>query len=244
MLERKTDLVLIPGINNTSDLWSPVIASLPDWVVCHAVDCAPSDTVRQIAEQLLGDLPETFCLLGFSFGGYVALEMISIAPERISGLILVNTNASDDSHIQRQARRQAATKAEQGGYEELSASLSDKVFHPNSLASPVIMEERERMTAAYGAERYIAHQYASMGRVDHRKMLASIQLPVLVIGAEDDQVMKEKDQMRMAESVPDCTYKSVRDAGHMLPMEKPDVIADHIEIWMTSIYQDASAEQS
>tara|TARA_B110000503_G_C7060755_1_gene376526 strand:+ start:114 stop:842 length:729 start_codon:yes stop_codon:yes gene_type:complete len=242
MLERKVDLVLIPGINNTSDLWSPVTAALPDWVNCIPVDCAPLGTVRQIAEQLLADLPEIFCLLGFSFGGYVALEMISLAPERINGLILVNTNATDDSEIQLRARRQAAITAEQGGYEELSASLSDKVFHPTSLTNPVIMAERKRMTAAYGAERYIAHQYASMDRADHRKLLASLQLPVLVIGATDDQIMKEKDQMRMAESVPQCTYESVRDAGHMLPMEKPNTIANHIENWMTSIYLAVSAE--
>lgn len=243
MLERRIDLVLIPGINNTSDLWAPVVASLPRWVRGHALDLPRLDTVAQIAAQYLNELPERFFLLGFSFGGYVAIEMASQAPERIRGLILVNTTAGADSDAQRQFRRKAIDAAKRGGYESLVSSFSAKVFHPANLANPALMRARQAMNRDYGAGRFVVHQRACMARPDRRERLSGLDIPTLVIAAADDQVASESEQRQMAESLVSGSYELIPDAGHMMPMEKPEELADRISAWLRGIGSQARVER-
>lgn len=46
-----------------------------------------------------------FALAGLSMGGYVALEIVRQAPERVAKLALLDTNARADTDEQRRRRR-------------------------------------------------------------------------------------------------------------------------------------------
>jgi pimeloyl-ACP methyl ester carboxylesterase len=78
------DLVLVPGLNNTHAVFDGVVAALPPAIHAHALDNPALDTVEAIAAAHLAALPARFWLAGFSFGGYVALAMLALAPERIA----------------------------------------------------------------------------------------------------------------------------------------------------------------
>lgn len=103
-----TDLVLLPGINNTRETWDGVIAAMPATIRCHPQDCASLNGVEAIATDLLARCPPRFRLAGFSFGGYVALAMLELAPERIDGLALIATTSFADTPQQAAA---AASRA-------------------------------------------------------------------------------------------------------------------------------------
>ena len=66
-------LALVPGLNNTAQVWDGAMASLAGAADCRALDCPALDTVEAVADALLAQLPQRFFLAGFSFGGYVAL---------------------------------------------------------------------------------------------------------------------------------------------------------------------------
>lgn len=58
---------------------------------------------------MLADAPDRFALAGVSMGGMVALEIMRIAPERVTRLALIGTNARPDTP--EQAERRRATNA-------------------------------------------------------------------------------------------------------------------------------------
>lgn len=235
MQQEQLHLAMIPGINNTARLWGPVIEHLPRWVSAHALDCPPLNRVEEIADELLARLPEIFCLCGFSFGGYVALAMLDKAPERISSLILINTTMAADNEAQIAMRQQAIAKAESGGHEALVEAQAPKVFHPHSLIQEVIANARTAMVKEYGPERFIAHLNASIARPDRCDMVSQLDIPTLVLAAENDQVIPVQRQLAMANFIKKSTFTTIPESGHMMPLEKPAELANKLTEWLCAM---------
>ena len=82
MTRRRTTLLLLPGMLNDARLWAairPMLAGIADF---HVADVGRHDTISGMAEAALAavDTPD-LCVAGFSMGGYVAQEMLAIAPQ-------------------------------------------------------------------------------------------------------------------------------------------------------------------
>ena len=60
-------------------------------------------------------------------------------------------------------------------------------------------------------------------------------VPVLALAGSADRVVSPKESMRLARLVPDCRVAVVAGAGHMLPMERADEVADLIEGFMDEL---------
>src|SRR3954452_10239877 len=97
-------LVLVPGLNCTARLFEPQVAALRAGREILIADHARDDTMAAIARRLLDRAPERFALAGLSMGGYIALEVMHQAPERVARLALLDTNARADTDEQRLSR--------------------------------------------------------------------------------------------------------------------------------------------
>ena len=51
-----------------------------------------SDSIEGIAKSILEELPDEFALLGLSMGGIVAMEILRVAPERVTRLAILDSN--------------------------------------------------------------------------------------------------------------------------------------------------------
>ena len=90
-------LVLLPGLNNTQELYRNMISAFPDDITCITPDIPAIDSMPTLAKRLLEELPPKFYLAGLSFGGFLALEILKQAAHRVEGIILLATNAAADS---------------------------------------------------------------------------------------------------------------------------------------------------
>lgn len=232
MSDLKKHLVLIAGINNSAILWDQFAVHSPPWLVLHRRECPPLADVNDIAAALLVDLPDKFYLCGFSFGGYVSMAILAAAKHRIEGLILANTQDGTDTAEQVEFRQKSIHVASQGNYEALALAQTDKVFHGNSAAIQHLQATRERMISDYGEERFIAHQKACTTRPDSKKLLNAVSMPVLVVVGEDDRVIPKRVQEDMARNIPNCAYKSISGAGHMMPLEKAEAFSRLVVDWI------------
>lgn len=173
------NILLIPGINNTARTFDGVVANLPSGLTGIAVDCPALNTVEAVAEALLAEAPEKFIACGHSFGGYVALAMLDLAPERLAGIALINSNDWADSETLAATREQKAAQALGGAYEELANAASARAYHPDNAGRADLLEERAAGLLGYGAERYAAHSRACAARPDRGALLAATDLPPL-----------------------------------------------------------------
>jgi pimeloyl-ACP methyl ester carboxylesterase len=235
-------LALVPGLNNTRAVWDGVVAALGDRVQCVSVDCPALDTVEEVADALLAQLPQRFWLAGFSFGGYVALAMLERAPQRVAGLALVNSSTRADSDAQRAARAKSISTAQAGGHEAMMAAQAPVVFHPASLSNAALMRARGAMVRDYGPERFVAHLHACASRPDRSLALAEAACPLLLVAAADDRVVPTALQKLTAEAVPRARFVEIADAGHMLPMEQPQALAAALQSWLVEFGVPATKE--
>ncbi|MGB0928023.1 MAG: alpha/beta fold hydrolase [Pikeienuella sp.] len=224
------NILLIPGINNTARTFDGVVANLPAGMTGVAVDCPALNTVEAVAEALLAEAPEKFIACGHSFGGYVALAMLDLAPERLAGIALINSNDWADSETLAATREQKAAQALGGAYEELANAASARAYHPDNAGRADLLEERAAGLLGYGAERYAAHSRACAARPDRGALLAATDLPKIVIVADQDVVVPTAKQLAMAERT-GAASATIATAGHMLPAEQPAAVAEALANW-------------
>ena len=229
------DVLLIPGINNTRTTFDALCRAVSKRHSLQAVDCPPIDRVEAIADALLAGAPPSFIAVGHSFGGYVALAMLAACPQRVSGIVLINSNDWADTETIAAARIQKAAEAEAGDYVRLAEAASSRAYHPRNVERPDLMAERAASIEDYGAARYAAHQRASARRPDHRELLACSGKPVLIVTAEQDQVIPTERQTEMSERI-GASQVIIPGSGHMLPVESPVELAEALTTWIDGAF--------
>lgn len=227
--------LFLHGINNTPAIWTPI----SDAISCATTSHAPLLPAIADTDSLAASLWQTqgqkepgkrIVLVGHSFGGYIALAMLAQQPQRVGGIVLINSHTRQDSQAVREAREQTATAADNGDYAALVDAVRERVYHANNVEDPKLNEQRKAHAKEYGPLRFAAHQRACAGRPDRSRLLQEFAGPKLVLASEEDLVIATDHQQAMAN---DCsaTFKIIPKAGHMLPAEQPDHVADAINAW-------------
>jgi len=224
------NFLLLPGINNTAATFDRTCRTMPAAHHASAVDLPALPDVDRIAEATLASAPDSFILVGHSFGGYVALAMLAAAPERIDGVVLVNSNDWSDSEALAAGREQKAQQAEAGEYAKLADMASARAYHPDNAGRPDLMEERAAALTGYGADRFAAHQRASAARPDRSEILGTVGKPIQKVTGDHDVVITTDRQTEMAGRL-GAEQVIVAQAGHMLPAEQPESLAAALTEW-------------
>lgn len=92
------------------------------------------------------------------------------------------------------------------------------------------MAERAKAIEGYGPERYAAHQRAMAGRPDRRDYFKTAGIPLLVVAVDNDVVIPTERQADMAVQL-GADFITIKQAGHMLPAEQPECLANAAMGW-------------
>jgi len=218
-------LVLIPGLGSDGGVWRRTIAALGDRVDCSIGDTLSDDTLAGMARRILDRAPEHFALAGVSMGGMVALELMQLAPERVSCLALVDTNALPD-RLGRRAYRHAANLVvgTTPNFRRLAECSLGSLVHRN--APEDVRAELVEMSVRVGARAYVRQNRAVIARGDLRDILPGIRAPTSVIVGQDDQMTPVGLSQEIHSLTPGSTLNVIPDCGHLPPIEKPEAVAE------------------
>jgi pimeloyl-ACP methyl ester carboxylesterase len=131
-------------------------------------DHASDTSIEAIARRLLADAPERFSLAGLSMGGYIALEVMRLAPSRVSRLALLDTSARPDTDESKDMRRRLIEQTQRGRFQEVLPILWQRLVAPERLGNEDLRATVAQMAAATGPEGFIRQQTAIMARRDQR----------------------------------------------------------------------------
>ena len=230
-LGRRPPLLLLPGILCDQAVWAAQAEALGDVADVH-VATLDGDTIVQMAEGVLASAPARFALAGFSMGGYVALEIISRQPQRVSRLCLANTNARADTSVQQEGRAALIALAQARGVQVVAARLTPLVLHRSRRSDALLTSAVEAMMARVSGDRFIQQQRAVAGRADHRRDLAGIEVPTCIITSDADAVSAPELAAEMAAAIPGARLHRFSDCGHMAPLEVPDQVTVALRDWL------------
>lgn len=161
-------------------------------------------------------------LVGFSMGGYVAMELADRHPDRVAGLVLVATRAEPDTPEGRRGRLDLADAVAREGMAPLKAAMMP------ILLPPATQRERRGLVRDVGAwfdrarpDAVVKALLALADRRDLRPRLASLKAPTLVVVGAADAVMGRPPSELLASSIPGARLEVLPACGHMLVLEEP-----------------------
>src|SRR5688572_8345542 len=82
-------LILIPGLVCDAAVWHAQVEAFRGERQVLVADHGERDSLAEMASAVLADAPAHFALAGHSMGGRVALELMRLAPERVTHLALM-----------------------------------------------------------------------------------------------------------------------------------------------------------
>jgi pimeloyl-ACP methyl ester carboxylesterase len=156
-------------------------------------------------------------LVGFSMGGYVAIELLATRPTRFTAALLMSTSCLPDS-AQSAAGREKAIAAFNADFETTVQGVALRgLAQPN----PSLQGSLFEMMRNVGAATAIRQTQAISRRTDHQTALGVLKLPVHVMCGRQDRITLPAWSQTLADTIPASTLHWVDDAGHMLPLEHP-----------------------
>ncbi len=168
-----------------------------------------------------------FQVLGHSFGGWVAQELVLRHPERVDALVLVATTpgqlGSDESPDDDQGpppppevaaifERTLATDA------DVVSLYEDLLPHLVHRAGVVVPHADHHLASADSAARV----FDALGRWSSIDRLPTIACPTLVVVGPHDPVTSVPQSERIARRIPGAELVVLEDAGHFVWLDDPD----------------------
>jgi 3-oxoadipate enol-lactonase len=229
-------VLFVHGWISARRMWYDVVARLDDRAfTMHLLDlrgCGRSDRPRDAhaLEDYAGDvraaltaMPQPVTLVGHSMGGKLAQYIAAERPERLERMILVAPGSAAGARASEKHRD--LTLRAFGSRERIEQ------FQRAAMRRAVSNDVTERivddaLVASY--DHWIG--WYDDGRVrNFSARLREIDVPVLAIaGGADPLVSVSRVRHDVVEAIDGALFVMLRDAGHNLPVETPDDIAEAI----------------
>lgn len=222
----KLALVLLPGLLSNERLWQHQAHYLSQ-IASVQIISSFGNTPKEMIQNILDKAPDVFALAGHSMGGWLCLEVMRVAPARVSKLCLLNTTAEMDSKEKRSRRLELILKAQNGQFHAIVEEITEKfVFDPH------VKNKVKTMFLEVGKDAFIHQQEAMIKREETLSILSTITCPSLVIHATQDANFSLEDHQKLAREIPGAKLAVVEDSGHMSPLEMPQAITALMRFWL------------
>ncbi len=197
------------------------------------MEALADDVARWCGEQGVGGA----IIGGTSMGGYVTMALLRRHPEIARAVVLLDTKASADDEAGRGGRRGMADRLES---ENTTAALVENVY-PKLIGATT---KRRRPDVAAAVRDWVDAadplsaawaQRAMALRVESFATLEQSGLPGLVVVGDEDELAPPSEADRMAQSWPQAQVVTIAEAGHLAVVERPDVVAQVLGDFVTSL---------
>lgn len=229
-------LVLLHAFPLTSAMWRPQLDAQPaGWrviapdfaglgdsddhdVATVAFDDYPRDIVAMLDR--LGVRQAVLC--GLSLGGYVALAVARIAPERVRGLVLADTKAAADSVQAREGRTRLLDVLSERGVDGVADEMIPKLLGETTRRQrPALAGDVRSIILTNDPEGIRRAILRLMHRPDATPGLSKIDAPTLVLAGAEDVVTPPSDAEALAGAIRGASLQTIDAAGHLSSLEQP-----------------------
>lgn len=246
--DTRDPLLLLHGFPLDRTMWNAQAGALAPSVRCIAPDLrgfGSADSVPEGRAWTMDDYAHDVAALldgmglrrvrvaGFSMGGYVALALWRLHRDRISGLAFVDTRAGADTEEGRTKRDELiALATSEGAAAVAEKQVTGLVGKTTREERPAVVQEALEIMRRQPVPAIVAALEAMRSRPDSTPLLATIDVPTLVVVGDEDALTPPKEARIIAEGVHGARLEVVERAGHLAPMERPDVVTAALQGWL------------
>lgn len=225
-------LVLLPAMMCDARVFSHQIVDLSRK---HTIILAPvsqESRIEAIASNLLNRLPARFALLGLSFGGIVAMDILRQAPDRVDRVCLMGCSPLPETPEIAATREPLIVRAQAGKLDDVLAETMKPEYLSTGPSRTTVMSQMLTMGRDLGPEVFVRQSRALQRRRDQQSTLRRCKVPALIVCGEEDSLVPVKRHSFLADLMPDARLEVVEGAGHIPPLEQPDKVNDLLQSWL------------
>ncbi|KQN02184.1 hypothetical protein ASE82_13150 [Sphingomonas sp. Leaf230] len=208
--------MLLPAMGCDGQLWARQIVDLAAVAQVDFGDLSQDDTLSEMAARVLASAPPRFAVAGVSLGGYVAMEMVRQAPDRIERIALFGTRASMEVRPR--------TVVGQG--------LLATAPHADPRLTAIVAGPAQAMAERVGQTVFERQQRALLARPDISEAIAAIHVPTLVAVGDRDLICTPDDARALSARIEGSRFHMLRSCGHLAPMERPGEVTALLRQWL------------
>ncbi|TDN39746.1 alpha/beta fold hydrolase [Hymenobacter sp. UV11] len=189
---------------------------------------APDFSMEAQARFVVSYLDQKGCagpvlVVGHSMGGYVALALAERYPDRVAGLVLLNSTAYPDTDEKRQNREKNISFVERHGLEKFMGSFVRPLFAPaNRDRLPEALALLEDIGRATPEATIAGALRAMAARPDRTTVLRAAPFPVLLVAGKHDVAVPLADSVAQAALPPLGAALFLEGSGHQAYLEQPE----------------------
>jgi 3-oxoadipate enol-lactonase len=175
-------------------------------------------------------------MCGLSMGGYIAFEFLRRWPQRVVGLVLMDTRAEPETAEGRRGRDTliAAVRA-QGAKAVADAMMPRLVGETTRLQAPEVVARVRDMVERIPLPGMVGALKAMRDRADSGPLLPTLTVPTLVLVGNQDALTPPTVAASMAKAIPGSRIEVVEGAGHLPPVEQPARTTDALRRFLESV---------
>jgi len=232
-------LILIPGFASGSWSWSWQIESLakdfrvitfdPRGISRSPIADDETVSISMIAGDVVALLDELSLpdahILGISFGGFVALDLVLRFPGRVNRLVLASTSFGGPNHVAPSMQVLAAFASTDGLNtaerirKYLTVAFSPEFVESNEVDVNRFCELREKN---FVPRDVYMQQLQSALSFDVEDQVPAIRTETLVITGDKDVVVPTQNSRNLSAAIPNSKLEMIEGTGHMAFVEKAD----------------------
>jgi pimeloyl-ACP methyl ester carboxylesterase len=218
-------LLLVHGAGGTRLHWPAELRRLSSAAV-YTLDLpghgrsegAGYDHIERYAEAVVALMDcvgiEKGVIVGHSMGGAIAQTMALAHADHVAGLVLVATGA----------RLRVFPAILEGICSDFEATTALITHYAWSTETSSRLTELGKQTLLRTGPDVLLADFGACDRFDIMECLDQIRVPTLIVAGSADQLTPVKYACFLAEHIPDAQLKIVENAGHMVMLERPEVI--------------------
>jgi pimeloyl-ACP methyl ester carboxylesterase len=227
-------VLLVHGYPHHRKLWAPQVRALAGQNRVIALDLpgfGESDmperfTIDAWADGLARFLDalsvERAIVAGLSMGGYITLAFWRLHRDRVLALVLADTRAGADTEEGKQKRRETIELARREGPTAVArAMLPGMVGKSTREREPSVVATMRAMLESASVDSIVGASEAMMNRPDATGLLATIDVPTLIVVGEEDVLTPPKESRAMHAAIPGSRLEIIPAAGHVSNVERP-----------------------
>ena len=227
--------IFIPGLILTLDVFAAQIDGLVHPAAAKTADTLGRDSITAMAEAALALADGPLVPVGISMGGYIAIEMARLAPQRLAGIALLNTQHRADPPERRKQREATIDMAQSDRFRGVTIHLLKSFLSPAAMEDETLVARVIAMAEEVGRENFVLQQRAILGRRDQSDTLAALTVPALVLSGGLDALTPPQASRDMAELIPDAELVIMEDIGHLSTIEAPDEVTDILNAYLARL---------
>lgn len=178
---------------------------------------------------------------GHSMGGYVALALYRLVPERVAGLCLRSTTVAADVPERRALRLEEARRVLAEGSGPVLEFRAPRRFAPSVAPGSPLWEQGLALMRKATIQGIHDALLAMAGRPDLTALVPGIAVALLIVTGDQDMAVPPERSREMAAAHPAAELVVLPGLGHMPMLEAPGAVAEAIARWLARVYPGAGS---